>query len=296
MIQHEFGIYGGEDGDELLELLELLDLLTVPVIVVLHTVREAPTPHQRGVIDRIAGMADAVVVMTRAAHDLLLAHYAVPASKIRVIPHGVPHIAPAGGRAAGGRPVILTWGLLGPGKGIEWGIRALPALADLEPRPLYRIAGQTHPKILSVAGEAYRSWLATLAAKLGVTDDVDIDGRYLSGPELARMVAAADLVLLPYDSREQTTSGVLVEAIAAGKPVIATRFPHAVELLSDGAGVIVNQGDAAAIARGVRALLGPRRTSARRAIAERATTETGWPVIADSYRTLAHELLGVRTP
>lgn len=293
VVQHEFGIYGGADGDEVLD---VLDLLTVPVVVVLHTVRDAPTPHQRAVIDRIAELAGAVVVMTRAAHDLLLAHYTVPESKIHVIPHGVPHVTPAGGRAPGGRPVILTWGLLGPGKGIEWGIRALPALADLDPRPVYRIAGQTHPKILAVAGEGYRSWLAALARKLGVADDVEIDGRYRNGPDLARLVAGADIVLLPYDSREQTTSGVLVEAIAAGKPVIATRFPHAVELLSDGAGVIVGQGDAPAIARGIRALLGPRRQEARRAIAERATTETGWPVVADAYRVLAGELLGVRTP
>lgn len=289
IVQHEFGIYGGADGDEILD---VLARLTAPILVVLHTVRASPSAHQRWLIDRIGGLASALVVMTQAARELLAGRYSVPMARVRVIPHGVPDRVPAPAPDSRSRPVVLTWGLIGPGKGIEWGIRALTELRDLTPRPVYRIAGQTHPKVVAAAGESYRMWLAGLAEQLGVSSDVEIDGRYRDGPELARLVAAADVVLLPYDSREQTTSGVLVEAIAAGKPVIATRFPHAVELLADGGGVVVGQGDAHAIAVGIRTLLGRGGVAARRAIAERAaSSETTWPAVATQYMLLAAELV-----
>jgi glycosyltransferase involved in cell wall biosynthesis len=289
VVQHEFGIFGGPDGDEILDVLARINS---PTVVVLHTVRASPSAHQRWLIDRIGGVASALVVMTQAARELLAARYSVPMANVWVIPHGVPESLPAPAPDPGSRPVILTWGLIGPGKGIEWGIRALTELSDLTPRPVYRIAGQTHPKVVAAAGESYRKWLVTLAGNLGVTADVEIDGRYRDGPELARLVAAADIVLLPYDSREQTTSGVLVEAIAAGKPVIATRFPHAVELLADGAGLIVAQGDAHAIAVGIRALLGRGGIAARRVIAEHATlSETAWSAVAAQYRRLATTLV-----
>ncbi len=127
----------------------------------------------------------------------------------------------------GGRPTVLTWGLLGPGKGIEWGIEAIALLQDRQSAPQYLVAGQTHPKVLARDGEGYRSGLERRIENLSLTDSVRLDGRYLDDVALAALVAAADVVLLPYDSTEQVTSGVLIEAVAAGKPVVATRFPHA---------------------------------------------------------------------
>ena len=124
----------------------------------------------------------------------------------------------------------------------------MAGLADLHPAPLYRVVGETHPKVLERDGDAYRERLQALVLELGISPLVEFDGRYLDGPTLRAVVRGADVILLPYDSREQVTSGVLTEAVAAGKPVVSTRFPHAVELLSSGAGLLVPQRDPAATA------------------------------------------------
>ncbi|WP_309712166.1 glycosyltransferase, partial [Pseudolysinimonas sp.] len=288
IVQHEYGIYGGRDGDEILD---VMSRIAAPSIVVLHTVRESPTAHQRWLLDRVAGLASAVVVMTRAAEELLARGYSVPPSKVHVIPHGVTPWVPVIA-APTTRPTVLTWGLIGPGKGIEWGIRALAERNAPRPRPRYVVAGQTHPKVLAEHGEAYRNSLIEIARELHLDGDVELDGRYRDGAELAALVAAADVVLLPYDSREQTTSGVLVEAIAAGKPVIATRFPHAIELLSRGAGILVDHENPPQIAAAVAAILGGRELAAGMvAAAIEGSHETGWDEVASQYRRLGAALL-----
>lgn len=286
VIQHEFGIYGGRDGDEILD---VLGRITATRIVVLHTVREAPTAYQRWILDRIGGLAAAVVVMTDAARETLARRYAVPKSKVHVIPHGVADWRPVAAPVAAARPVMLTWGLIGPGKGIEWGIRALAEVRSGGPSPRYVIAGQTHPKVLADSGEAYRDSLQRLAVELGVDADVDMDGRYRDAGELEQLVASADVVLLPYDSREQTTSGVLVEAIAAGKPVIATRFPHAVELLTGREGALVAHESPHEIAVAVRRILDRRGAAGRSAVQPGSPTNT-WAAVAARYRGLAVDL------
>jgi glycosyltransferase involved in cell wall biosynthesis len=288
IIQHEYGIYGGPDGDEIVD---LLDRVRVPVIVVLHTVLARPTAHQRTVTTAIAARAGVVVAMTDAARRLLVEVYEIDADRIRVIPHGAdPWVdAPT---PRGTRPVVLTWGLLGPGKGIEWGIRAMAEFADTGHAPLYRVLGQTHPKVVRDSGNSYRQFLRAEIAHLGVEGAVDLDGRYRETPELARDVASADVVLLPYDTREQTTSGVLAEAVAAGKPVIATRFPHAVEVLSDGAGVLVDHQNPTQIASALRHLLAqPERAAAMRERAREVARTNGWDAVAEQYRAVALDAL-----
>jgi len=288
VVQHEYGIYGGRDGDEVLD---VLARLTAPSIVVLHTVRDAPTPHQRWLLERVAGLASAVVVMTDAAREILSRRYSVPMSKVHVIPHGVPSWRMAPATTPRARPMILSWGLLGPGKGIEWGIRALAESPGIEPRPRYVIAGQTHPKVLLDSGEAYRESLLELARTLGVAEDVEIDGRYRDADELAELVAEADAVLLPYDSREQTTSGVLVEAVAAGKPVIATRFPHAVELLAGGAGILVDHESPSGIAAAMATILGRQNAIGRGGLVPVEAPVNDWESVAAQYRILGSGLL-----
>ena len=294
IVQHEYGIYGGTDGDEILD---VLSRVNAPCIVVLHTVRESPTAHQRWLLERIAGIASAVVVMTRAGAELLARRYSVSPSKVHVIPHGVPEWAPTTPADVVGkreRPVVLTWGLIGPGKGIEWGIRALAEKNSTFPRPRYVVAGQTHPKVVADSGEAYRDSLSQLARELQVEDDVVLDDRYRDGAELAALVATADVVLLPYDTREQTTSGVLIEAIAAGKPVIATRFPHSIELLAGGAGILVDHQDPRQIALAISAILNRREIAAgMSAAALEESHATGWSAVAARYRDLGHDLLRV---
>jgi glycosyltransferase involved in cell wall biosynthesis len=293
IIQHEYGIFGGRDGDEVLAVLEAL---TVPVIVVLHTVPLDPSVHQREVLEAVVDAADAIITMSHTARQRLGTGYKVDMTKVTVIPHGA-HVAPRFHAASGDvdRPTILTWGLIGPGKGIEWGIEALSLLRDLHPRPRYLIVGKTHQKVLEAHGEAYRTSLQSRVQRLRLSADVEFDATYLDVPALQRIVREATLVLLPYDSADQVTSGVLIEAVAAGKPVISTQFPHAVELLGGGVGLLVPHRDPAAMAAAVRRVVTDaslRETMA--AGAERLAPGLAWAAVAHSYRALAEGLVAAR--
>lgn len=188
-------------------------------------------------------------------------------------------------------PRILTWGLLGHGKGVEWGIRAMALLRDRGVTGEYVIAGATHPNVRRTEGEAYRRSLLDLARKLGVSGSVSLADEYLSDDSLGQLISEASLFLLPYDSHEQITSGVLVEAIAAGGPVVATRFPHASELLSTGAGVLVDHRDPIAIADAVEHIC--RDGEATQGMRERSralAAELDWGKVGLGYLTLADRL------
>jgi len=294
IVQHEYGIYGGEDGDDVLR---VLALLSVPAIVVLHTVLSKPSAHQRFVLDGVVAAAAAVVVMSETARSRLVNGYQVPAHRVVVVPHGAPEAQTVPEVDNGDRGQILTWGLLGPGKGIEWGIEAMALLGDISPEPRYVVAGRTHPKVLAHQGERYRSALSSRAGELGVHGRVRFDARYLDVTSLRALVARTQVVLLPYDSRDQVTSGVLVEAVTAQIPVVATRFPHAVELLGNGAGVLVDHQDPVAIAEAVRMILTDRwAAAAMTAAAGVAARSLGWAAVADRYRTLAEQLTRLATP
>ena len=291
IIQHEYGIFPGTDGREVLEVVRAL---RVPTITVLHTVLVTPSDSQREILEELAAHSSVLVTMTRTARDRLVTHYAVDPRRVVVIPHGA-EASPVSGRKRLRRPdqppTVLTWGLLGEGKGIEWAIDAMALLGDLRPRLRYRVVGETHPKVKAQHGEAYRQRLVDRAQR-GGSGSVHFDGRYLTSAELHAQVAQADVVLLPYDSREQVTSGVLIEAVTAGKPVVSTAFPHAVELLSSGAGLLVERQDPAAIAHALRRVFTePGLEAAMAAEAERIAPGLLWPAVARSYRTLAGQLL-----
>ncbi len=282
VIQHEYGIYGGPDGRDVLEVVEAL---TVPTVVVMHTVLTDPSAGQREILLRLLDAADAVVTMTDTARRRLLEGYGADPALVSVIPHGAA-VHPVPSRRAGAadeRPLVLTWGLLGPGKGIEWAIDAVAGLRDLRPR--YVVIGKTHPKVLESRGEEYRRGLEARIAAHGVGDLVELDDRYPSVGELAELVASADVVLLPYDSRDQVTSGVLIEAVAAGRPVVSTAFPHAVELLLDGPGLVVPQADPVALEHALRRVLAEPDLGERLAAAAAAKSpELLWGAVADRYR------------
>ena len=290
IVQHEFGIFDGSDGQDIVD---ILSNVHIPIIVVAHTVLKAPTSHQRKIMQAILDTAHAVVTMTFTGRRNLLRHYAVAQEKVRVIAHGSADLrVTQHGLRQGQRPIVLTWGLLSEGKGIEWGIDALAQLADLSPRPKYVIAGQTHPKVREIQGEHYRVSLTHRAMIGKVSADVEFIDAYLDAPSLSQIINSADVVLLPYDSKEQVTSGVLVEAIVAGKPVISTRFPHAMELLGDGTGILVEQANPTAIAGAIRAILC--NNGLRQDLQQRAARKGAmflWPAIADDYVTLAQELI-----
>lgn len=288
IVQHEYGIYGGPCGEEVLD---LLGALRSPAVVVAHTVLAEPTPRQRTVLAQVAAAADVVVVMTGVARKRLVERYGVDPAKTTVVPHGA--VVEPGGRVplTGGQPRLLTWGLLGPGKGIEWAIDALAMLRDVRPAPQYVVAGLTHPKVREVDGEGYRAALHRRAAERGIGDRVAFDGRYRRPKALLRLVRDADVVVLPYESTEQVTSGVLVDAVACGRPVVATAFPHAVELLGGGAGIVVPHRDPAALASALRRVLTEPGLAARLAReAARIAPSLSWPAVAERYLELGDRL------
>jgi glycosyltransferase involved in cell wall biosynthesis len=292
IVQHEYGIFGGPDGEEVLA---LLDELTVPSIVVLHTVLVNPTDHQKEILEAVVRAADAVVTMTRTAYRRLR-DYEVDMTKASVIPHGAHVPAPAfAPRPEAARPTILTWGLLGPGKGIEWAIEAIGMLGHLDPAPRYLVVGKTHPKVLERHGESYRDSLRDQAERLGVSEQVEFNAAYLSLDALESIVRDADVVLLPYDSPDQVTSGVLIEAVAAGKPVISSRFPHAVEMLGDGVGLLVPHRNPRAIAAALELVLTqPNLKSTMAARSALLSPLLGWPAVAGQYRALAEQVVALR--
>ncbi len=292
VVQHEYGLYGGTDGDEVLEILGGLD---VPSIVIAHTILADPTPYQRSVLNEVAALADQVVVMTEAARARLCAGFDVDACKVETIAHGaaIPRTRVVPDRV--GPPVILTWGLIGPGKGIERAIEAMRTLHDLPTRPRYLVAGQTHPKVLATDGESYRRARIEQAERHGISSSIVFDSDYRDVASLTALIQSSKVVVLPYDSKDQVTSGVLVDAIAAGRPVVATAFPHAVELLSSGAGLVVDHDDPDAMALALRRVLtSPELAAKMAAEASRLAPSLGWSVVAGQYLRLANRLLADR--
>ena len=292
IVQHEYGLYGGADGDEVLD---ILSSTRVPTIVIAHTVLREPTNHQRAVLVEVAAQADCVVVMSEAARHRLCDRFDVDRDKVATIPHGAAVPKHGVRHDPGRRPILLTWGLVGPGKGIERVIDAMPDLQMLPGRPRYLVAGRTHPKVLAADGEAYRDARIEQARRNGVSGSVEFDPRYRHVESLTDLIQSAAAVVLPYDSNEQVTSGVLVDAVAAGRPVVATAFPHAVEMLSSGAGVVVDHDDPDALAAALsRVLTQPGVAEAMAAEAKRLAPNLGWPVVARGYMDLATRLTAKR--
>jgi polysaccharide biosynthesis protein PslF len=287
-IQHEYGIYAGADGAEATELVDALD---VPTVVTFHTVLEAPSRSQHAILRHLAARSSQSVVMSLTAAKRLASTYGVPRDRVAIVPHGFdPRLASlATDRRPTARPTALTWGLLSPGKGLEVAIEAMALLSDLDPLPRYLITGATHPGVAASSGESYRHTLVDLVRDLGLTDIVQFDGRYLDVQTLHGQIAEADVVVLPYLSTDQVTSGVLTEAIGAGRPVVATRFPHAVDLLSSGGGTVVPQGDARAMAAALRTVFtDPAAATAMRAETRRLARHGTWPAVGGQFDAVLH--------
>jgi glycosyltransferase involved in cell wall biosynthesis len=288
VLQHEYGLFGGPDGEEVLALVYALE---VPLIAVLHTVLLEPSPNERKILEHLMQASAAIVVQSEAARTRLAAVHGTERSRVTVVPHGAAaNFAPY--RPPNGMPKLLTWGLLGPGKGVEHAIRAVASLRRRGLDITYVVAGQTHPKVQAVFGESYRRSLQALAAETGVADRVSFDDGYRDWESLRALVRSADAVLLPYDSTDQVSSGVLVEAVASAKPVVATTFPHAKELLARGAGITVPHGDVDAMAGAIEHVLFEPGVAARMASAARAEAQQLlWPAVGTAYRRLIEDAL-----
>lgn len=292
-LQHEFGIFGGAAGDMVLD---LVDRLAAPLIVTLHTVLAEPSDAQRRVMDRLIARASKLVVMSEYGRTTLTGVYGAAPEQIALIEHGTPdrpfQEVSAVRRTLGlaDRPVLSTFGLIGPGKGLEAAIRALPAVVAQYPDVLYRIVGATHPNLVTAEGEAYRESLELLANRLGVSANIAWENRFLDTDELLDQIELCDIYLAPYPNLQQITSGTLAYAVALGRAVISTPFVHARELLSDDVGILLPGADSEAISEALLMLLAV--PEERRAVQRRAYDrgrQTTWSVIAGECAALVEE-------
>lgn len=284
-LQHEFGIFGGEDGAYVLELVERV---AAPLVVTMHTVLSQPSARQEAIMRQLVARSSRLMVMCRSGRQLLIDRYDADPDRVHVIEHGAPDrpLTLSRERAADGY-TLMTFGLLGPGKGLETAIEALPAIVERHPNTIYRIAGASHPNELRDHGERYRQSLEQLAERLGVSRHIDWVNHFLDTEELIDMIEGSDIYLTPYPNLQQATSGTLSYAVALGRAVVSTPYIHARELLGDTGGEIVEVNDPAAIARAVNRLLdNPEELQALQLRTYRRGRKTIWRHFAANSRAL----------
>ncbi|MDX1935370.1 MAG: glycosyltransferase family 4 protein [Capsulimonadales bacterium] len=294
-IQHEHGIFGGEDG---VYLTRFLEAVRVPVVTTLHTVLPEPSSGQKTAIRDVFARSARVVVLNSKAIPLLQESYGVDTAKVVVIRHGTPDVDPQLRPAIRARLglrdqiALSTFGLISPGKGLEHAIEAVAQIAHRHPTLHYHILGRTHPGIVRQSGETYRESLQQLAADRGIADRVHFVNQYLNLDELTDWLLGSDIYVTPYLNPNQIVSGTLAYAVAAGKPVLSTPYLHAQEMLDEGRGVLTPFNDPATMAEHLDRMVSDpdwRRTMSRRCWEfGRSTT---WEATAERYWQVFSQLL-----
>src|ERR1700682_5401930 len=288
-LQHEYGIFGGDAGSNIIELLTRLEM---PIVTTLHTVLQEPTPVQRDVMRKIIAASTKIVVMSEKGRELLRSVHELAPHMIEVIPHGIPDFPFLESHHAktkfgyDGKTIILTFGLLSPSKGIEVVIDAMPGIIKSCPNADYVILGATHPKLVRHQGEAYRESLMARVRELGIEDHVVFFNQFVDQPTLLDFISMCDVYVTPYLNEAQMTSGTLAYSFGLGKPVVSTPYWHAHELLADGQGVLVPFHDSAAVGSEIAELLTdePRRQAMRKRAYATSRTMT-WERTAERYMT-----------
>ena len=300
VVQHEFGIWGGTDGEFVVKFLEKLKK---PCVVVFHTVLSTPTTHQREIMNYLCRRAGAVVVMLQAVADLLRREYGVDPSKVAVIHHGVPDFPRQSPEEAKPRLklerriVMSSINLLSESKGIEYAISALPPVVEKYPNFLYLVVGETHPNVLRQEGEQYRAKLKKLVQEKGLQSSVQFIDRYLSLDELILYIQASDYYITPYLNPEQAASGSLAYAMGAGKSCISTSYFYAREMLRGGRGIIVPLRNSSALSHALLELI--EKPNKRHLIERRAYSQgrlMTWHRVALNYLELFTNALAQSAP
>ena len=290
ILEHEFGIFGGQSG---VYILPLLHRLEVPLIVTLHTILETPSYNERAVLQEICKMANKIVVMSQKAIKFLASIYNVPKEKIALIEHGVPeiHFSQENSKKEfklESKKVLLTFGFLGRNKGIETVINALPDVVEKHPDVIYIVLGKTHPNILRHSGEEYRVFLLRLVKQLQLEKHVIFLNEFIGVHELFKYLYACDIYITPYLNVAQITSGTLSYAVGVGCAAISTPYWHALELLANGRGRFFNFNDSEDLASIINGLLN--NPDELKEI-ERKACEYGkkitWPKSGEKYISLA---------
>jgi glycosyltransferase involved in cell wall biosynthesis len=298
VLQHEYGLFGARAGENVLVLVKNTRM---PVITTLHTVLREPNDEQAAVMKELIRHSDGIVVMSNRGREILAERYGAPLEKVQVIPHGIPDVPfvdPAFYKdrfGFQGRRVLMTFGLLSPGKGLEVVIRSLPAIVRRFPELIYVIVGAVHPHVRKREGNAYVAFLQRLAQEAGVADNVVFHTRYVSLEELCAYLGAADIFVTPYPNREQIVSGTLTYAMGAGKAVVSTPYAYAQEMLAEGRGRLFPFNDSDALAAVVIELLEDQLgTDAMRKQAYLFCRPMVWRNVAERYRELAVRTLAQR--
>jgi glycosyltransferase involved in cell wall biosynthesis len=295
IIQHEYGIFGGHDGDYVLELVAHLQK---PYLLVTHTVLPQPHENQKKVLMRLAQEADGIICMTVRARKMLFKIYDIPLEKIIVVPHGVPNF-PIKDReklkaqyGLKDRRIITTFGFIGPGKGLEFGLKALAKVVDKHTDVLYLIAGNTHPMLLRSEGERYRDSILQLVEELELQNNVLFVNRFLDIAEIGDYLYMTDIYLSPYPNMDQAVSGPLSFAVGCGRAIIATPYEYAREILAQGRGLVAREATPEALAEQLELILGDvaLQTELEHRVAEFGQSFS-WESVAEIYLKIAEEVL-----
>lgn len=294
-VQHEFGIYGGPDGEYLLD---FLGALRKPAVATLHTVLQNPSPNQKRIMQEMGRICEVMVVMVKTGRQILLDVYDIDPKKATIIPHGVPNVhrvsAQSVKKALGiaDKSILSTFGLINRGKGIEHVIEAMPEILKKHPNVVYLVLGETHPGVRHHEGESYRNMLTETIDRLGLRDHVRFNNRFLSLNELVRYLCATDVYVTPYLNRDQIVSGTLAYALGCGKAIVSTPYLYAEEVLSEGRGVLVDFKSPDAIAKAVIDILdNPEKKESLESAAYYYGRRAAWFNVAVDYLDLFHRLL-----
>lgn len=293
VIQHEFGIYGGESGEYVLELVERL---RIPFVVIFHTILTDPTPKQRFILNRLAHLSFKVITMAQNTVEDLTVVYGIEAEKIEMFHHGVPlvftEVRSALKQQFGfrDRQIISTFGFLSPGKGIEYAIEALRGVATKHPEVLYRILGKTHPVVKQQFGEVYREKLSNLVSALDLEKNIQFVDKLLTQEEIVQALVVSDIYITPYLNKDQAVSGTLAYGVGYGRVIISTPYRYAQEMLADGRGLLADFRDSASLEARMLQVLDD---SQRQTRMEAQTLVLGrtmmWSEVAKQYAALFRE-------
>jgi glycosyltransferase involved in cell wall biosynthesis len=287
-LQHEFGLYGiwGDPFED--HLTSFLEVLEKPLVTTLHSVLPDPTPSIREAVRRIVRRSSWIVVMAERARSLLIQDYDIPTRKVLVVPHGVPPVQPQGRTRMKeqfdltGRTIITTFGLVDPRKGLEYMIEAMQTVREYDPQALYLIVGKTHPELVRREGEGYRRQLWQLVVDRGLERHVMFVDEYLTQAQIVDYLLASDVYVTPYLDPLQITSGTLAYALGAGKAIVSTPYPHAVEVLAGERGILVPFRDQAELAEAtLRILSDPKLKHRLERQAYAYGRDTAWPRVGE---------------
>ena len=294
-IQHEYGIYGGPDGEYVLD---LLSALKKPAVATLHTVLQNPSPNQKRIIQEMAQLCDVLIVMVKIGRQILIDVYGVDPSKVTVIPHGVPNVHKVSASSVkrnlgfSDKAILSTFGLINRGKGIEHVIEAIPKILEKHPNVVYLVLGETHPGVRKHEGESYRNMLTDTISRLGIEDNVRFNNRFLALNELVRYLCATDVYITPYLNKDQICSGTLAYALGCGKAIASTPYLYAEEVLGEGRGLLVDFSSPDSIAATVNKILDDKELKeSLESAAYRYGRRAAWFNVAIDYLDLFHRLI-----